>query len=305
MEGYTGRECPNPNCEGYFKIVFGTGFPSATQCYCPYCGHAADQSEFATTDQNEYAKSVFIRKVTEALAKDLKSLEFDIKPRGPFGIGVSMKVKADPPPPIHRYRERQLETHVECHNCTLKYAVYGVFAFCPNCGQHNSDQVLERNLEVVSRMLDMAAGRDVEVAAKLVENALEDCISAFDGFGRELCRVYARKSSNPSRAEKVSFQNLEGARRNVQELFGADVASALTADEWKAAAVGFQKRHLFAHRMGVIDADYVQKTGDLKAVVGRKVGLGAEEVRSLVKIVAGLAGFLARELGGRPSPEPQ
>ena len=43
--------------------------------------------------------------------------------------------------------EKQLETEVVCVNCTLRYSVYGVFAFCPDCGQHNSLQILDKNLD--------------------------------------------------------------------------------------------------------------------------------------------------------------
>ena len=140
---FTGRECPRSDCEGYFKIEFGTGLKSdGLPCHCPYCGHSAGHGEFWTKAQIEYARSVAIRKITDAIHKDLKRLEFDHKPKGAFGIGFSMKLKTGRQPPIHYYRERQLETEVVCTNCTLRYSVYGVFAYCPDCGQHNSVQIL-------------------------------------------------------------------------------------------------------------------------------------------------------------------
>lgn len=287
--GYLGRECPNSDCEGYFKIVPGAGLSGVTDCHCPYCGHTADQSEFTTRDQIEYAKSVAVRKITDALVKDLKGLEFDVKPRGPFGLGLSMKVKAGPPHPIHWYREKVLETHVECTGCTLKYAVFGVFAFCPDCRQHNSLQILGKNLELVVKMLDMAATAEPEIAERLTENALEDCVSAFDGFGREICRINAKKLNDPAKAEQVSFQNLDGAKQNMTALLNFDLSAGITLDEWQSAIRGFQKRHLLSHKMGVVDQGYARKSGDAQAVVGRKVRIDAEEVRELVQIVGRLA----------------
>jgi len=295
-EGYLGRECPNEDCKGYFKIVPGTGLKGVTACHCPYCGHTADQSDFATPDQVEYAKSVAIRKITDAVVKDLKSLEFDIKPRGGFGIGVSMKVKPGRPHPIHWYRERALETHIECSNCTLRYAVFGVFAFCPDCRQHNSLQILGKNLEVVVKMLDMASSVDRELGERLVENALEDCVSAFDGFAREICRVNAQASSDPDEALRVSFQNLVGARQKVSTFFKLDLAVGLTDHEWKTATRAFQKRHLLAHKMGVADKEYVRKSGDADAVVGRKIKIDANEVRQLAQIVGKLAEYYVNGL---------
>lgn len=287
--GYVGRTCPNLVCSRYFKIVFGTGLSGITQCICPYCGHRAEQSDFHTPEQIEYGKSVVFRKMTEAVRRDFKALEFDIKPRGMFGIGMSMKLQPARPVPLRHYLERDLETHVTCINCTLRYAVYGVFAFCPDCGQHNSFQMLVQNIEIVNKMLDWAAKLANELRGKQIENALEDCVSSFDGFGRELCRVHCSKSSDPVRSAKLRFQNLVGARKALLDLFGVDIAASVNADEWVAAARAFQKRHLIAHRMGVIDSEYVQRSGDRHAVVGRKVHVSEAEVRQLCEIIVKLA----------------
>jgi hypothetical protein len=295
--GFTGRECPQSDCEGYFKIEFGTGLKGDNlPCHCPYCGHTAGHDQFWTKEQIEYAKSVAMRQITDALHKDLKNLEFDHKPKGGFGIGISMKFKPGMPTPIHYYREKQLETEVVCSTCTLRYAVYGVFAFCPDCGQHNSVQILDKNLEVVRKMLEMAAASERELSERLIENALEDCISAFDGFGREICRAHAKASTDPEKVAKISFQNLEGARQSIDTLFRFDLADGLTEDEWKGAIRAFQKRHLLSHKMGVVDAEYVRKSGDAGAVVGRKVSIPSEEVRTLVQVIGKLGQYLSAAL---------
>ena len=288
-DGVIGRECPAPECESYFKIQPGTGLKGENlPCHCPYCGHTAGQDKFFTKAQVEYAKSVVLNRVTGALLKDLKSLESNHRPRGTFGIGISMKVTGQPTP-IRYYREKQLETEVVCEQCTLRYMIYGVFGFCPDCGEHNSLQILDKNLELVLKMLDMALGADGELLKRVVENALEDCVSAFDGFGREICRVNAKKSSDPAKAAKVSFQNLDGAKHNLDGLFNLNISSGVTGEEWKAAVRGFQKRHLLSHTMGVIDEEYVRKSGDVQAVTGRKIKVDTEEVRELVQIVGKLA----------------
>jgi len=299
--GFTGRECPQPDCEGYFKIELGTGLKGeGLPCHCPYCGYVAGQDQFWTKEQIEYAKSVAIRQITDALHKDLKKLEFDHRPKGSFGIGISMKVKPGRPSPIHHYREKQLETEVVCASCTLRYSVYGVFAFCPDCGQHNSLQILAKNLEVVGKMLDLASGAEKALAEKLVENALEDCVSAFDGFGRELCRVHASRARNAAKAKKMTFQNLEGARIGLRDLFAIDLSAGVAPEEWSAAAIAFQKRHLVAHKLGVVDQDYITKTGDSRAVVGRKIGIGADEVKELARTISVLAPRISADLQRLP-----
>lgn len=280
-DGFTGRECPNADCEGYFKIVLGTGLEGdGLPCHCPYCGHTADHNEFWTREQIRYAKSVAMRRVSDAIRKDLKRLEFNQKPRGPFGIGLSMKVKTGPPLPIHRYREQELETTVVCTNCTLRYAVYGAFAFCPDCGQHNSQQILGANLEVVRRMIDLAESHDGDLRARLIENALEDCVSAFDAFGREMCRVHANRTSSPAAMKQMRFQNLVHARSKLQAV-GVGMTLAITTEAWEQALMLFQKRHLIAHNLGVADQEYVDRSGDRDAVRGRKVRVIKGEVMEL------------------------
>lgn len=290
-DGFTGRECPSSECLGYFKIEFGTGLKGEDlPCHCPYCGETAPHDQYWTPAQIEYAKSAALRKVQDAIHQDLKKLEFDYRPSGGFGIGLSMKVKPGSLPPIHYYREKRLETEVLCDHCTLRYSVYGVFAFCPDCGRHNSLQILRKNFEVIEKMLDLAAGLDGELAEKLIENALEDCVSSFDGFGREIVRVLWREAATLAEAEKVSFQNLDSARRNLKKLFKLDLGGGLTAEEWQAAVRGFQKRHVLSHKMGVADAEYIRKSGDVEAVIGRKVVVNVEEVRELAQIIGKLAG---------------
>jgi len=275
-DGYLGRECPVRECLGYFKLTPGTGVKGAAPCHCPYCGHSGESRTFFTKEQIEYARSVAIQKITNAVHEDLKFLEFEHKPRGAFGIGISLKVKESTPRPIRYYREKQLETEVVCDICTLRYAIYGVFGWCPDCGVHNSLQILTKNLELAKKELTLAESADKELANHLVGDALENVVSAFDGFGREICL---------QKAAEIRFQSLARARRRVHETFGFDFADALGPDEWDQACRVFQKRHLLAHKMGVIDGEYVQRTNDPSAVVGRKVRVSHDEVTSAISIV--------------------
>lgn len=295
-DGLTGRECPVADCLGYFKLQFGTGLKGASlPCHCPYCGHTDGHDKFWTKAQLEYAKSVALNRITGAIIKDLKALEFNHRPRGAFGIGISMKVEGRPHP-IRYYREKDLETTVVCENCTLRYAVYGVFAFCPDCGVHNSLQILKANLELAEKEIALAATVDKVMADYLIADALENAISAFDGFGRESCRVHASSATTPAKAENISFQNLTGARKNVQDLFGFDLSGGVDVGGWDFACRCFQKRHLLAHRMGVVDESYVRATGDQSVVVGRKVPISSQEVTKLIDTLKSLGAWLVGQL---------
>lgn len=271
-DGFTGRECPVEECEGYFKIQFGTGLEGDVPCHCPYCGHTASHDQFFTKEQIEYAKSVALHKIT---------VEF-LKGR---------------PIAIRYYREKKLETEVICNRCTLRYAIYGVFGYCPDCGTHNSLQILNTNLDIVGKMLSLSKEPDKkDFAAKLVENALEDAVSSMDGFGREVCKAYAPKSSDAAKAQNISLQNIAKARDQIRSLFNIDITTPLAQDEWASLTRAFQKRHLVAHRMGVIDQQYIDTTGERPSLIGRKVEIKPEEVSELAKGLRKIGSYLSVQL---------
>ena len=134
-------------------------------------------------------------------------------------------------------------------------------------------------------MLTVAETQERAVAQVLIENALEDCVSSFDGFGRETCRVFSLRAATPEKAAEIRFQNIASARQRVQEQFDVDFADGLNDSDWALVIRCFQKRHLLAHKMGVVDEDYFKLFGELGAVVGRKLQIQIAEVRDLVSVL--------------------
>lgn len=301
--GLVGRECPQPECEGYFLLKPGTGLTGEDlPCHCPYCGHAGSPNDFTTKEQLAYLKSVAMRQITDAVRRDLKALEFNHPPRGAFGIGISMKLQPGRPVPIRVYREKALETFVTCAACTLEYAVYGVFGFCPDCRTHNSVQILERNLDLIRRQVVLASTLDdAALRRHLLDDALENCVSALDGFGREAIRVRALVSTNPAGCAGVPFQNLDKAAAAVTKLFGADLQAAVHPEVWAAAHQGFMKRHVVAHRAGVVDQSYLDQTHDREAVLGRLMPLTGDEIGAVADAVLQIGTALVAVLPPPPA----
>lgn len=279
-DGYLGRECPQKDCEGYFKIRPTTSKRAeGGSLHCAYCGHCGRMDSFWSKAQIEYAKSIALRMFTDALHKDLKSFEFEHKPQGLLGIGISLKVEPHRPVLIRHYQEESLETAVACENCGLEYSVFGVFAFCPDCGSHNSTAILKANMVLVAKQVALAKTLDDNaLVAHLIEDALENCVSSFDGFGRELARLHSGQSSDPEKAKCMSFQNLERAARSVSTLFGVDLKSGLRSADWQTTHIAFMRRHLIAHKSGVIDQQYLKATGESASLLGRRVRIDAAQV---------------------------
>ena len=188
------------------------------------------------------------------------------------------------------------EEEVVCDHCTLRYTVYGTFAYCPDCGRHNSGQILDKNLNLAEQQLALSNQVSGDIRQQLVADALENVVSAFDGFGRETCRVHASKASDPAKGADIRFQNLTGARKNVQQCFGIDLSASISPQEWAFVRRCFQKRHLLAHKMGIIDDAYVRATGDPGAIVGRKIAITVNEVVALLNHVRKLGTYLTTEL---------
>jgi hypothetical protein len=285
-EGFFGRECPNEECLGYFKIELGTGLQGKDlPCHCPYCGHVGPHDTFWTQDQLEYTRSAARREVQKYVGDMLKKTLPPSQPRRGDFISITFQYKQGRPLPLYRYEEKQLETALICAECNLRYAVYGVFGYCPDCGSHNSLQILDTNLDLAAKELELANTLEGALAEQLVADALENGISAFDAFGRELFRVNSDLASAPDETARISCQNLGSLKSQVSKLFGIDLTSPFTIDEWRLLVQGFQKRHLIAHRMGVVDQAYINTSGDLQAVVGRKVDLNSEEVTVALLLV--------------------
>ncbi len=282
--GYVGRECPD--CGRYFKIVPPEKIGG---WHCAYCGHRASHASFHSKAQTSYATSLMTQMAEEAIFEHIRDEIGDLAPT------------RLPKPRIRHYSEKQLEEHITCTACTLKYAVYGVFAFCPDCGVHNSQQILDKNLDLIGQMLNLAATQPEAIADRLVIDALQDAVAAFDGFGRESIRVRAAAATNPAQAQSLSFQNLQRAQQRLQVLFTFDLAGALAQQDWDLAHRAFQKRHVFAHAMGVVDQDYLNKTGDPSVALGLKLTVTAQEVGQLVGWLRNLGVFLVSNLPQRPS----
>ncbi len=279
-KGYFGRQCPI--CEGYFKIINGTGLKGEVPCHCPYCGHIDDHGKFMTNDQIKLIASIVENEIVQKiLLKPLKHLEFQ------HG-GISLKIGVEHLSPIHYYRERKLETEVTCSNCSLQYSIYGAFAFCPDCGQANSFQIFKINLDVYGKLLGIASEMDAPISEKLIESALIGCVDAFDGFGREVCRIHSETDDTSSPA-RISMQNLNRAKRKIQKKYGIDISTLISNDQWKSVNRGFQKRHLISHRLGIIDQEYIDNSQDDEAIVGRKIVITVSEVQDLILIVGALA----------------
>lgn len=285
-KGMIGRECPDENCLGYFKIKLGTGIleEGYDRCYCPYCGLESTQNHFFTKEQVNFIKSVAIQKVQDYMGSEIKKWDHKLQSttRNSF-IKLRANYKKSNHP-IAYYAEQELETILICENCGLEYTVYGKFSFCPDCGSDNTLQILKTNLDMIRKSLVLInTEKDSEFKEYMIHNALEDIVSTFDSFGRNSERLFTK---NTDKADlNISFQNISKAHERILNEFGFDFCEGLENGEWEQIVRGFQKRHLISHNDGIVDAAYLQIISDSTEEIGKKVKVTANGIDLMLRSI--------------------
>lgn len=292
--GLTGRECPS--CRGYFKVKTGTGLPTS-ECICPYCGEKANHDQFFTQAQIEYAKSVAVR---EVLGPELRKLERTFKDleRSTRGGLIQIKVRTSGFDfPLKYYREKELETHVTCDNCGLEFAVYGVFANCPDCARLNALVIFNKSMEVAKKTLNLINSIDQKEKSLIeatLEGALSGGISSFDAFGKALRIKYPEKL--PSKPKNL-FQNIPALSEGIKKLLGISLSDLIGKNEYEFLLKYFQVRHIYEHNMGVVDDDFVRNIPSLRHLKGRKFLLEKDEIGKFLDLLKDLGNKLMNSLG--------
>lgn len=292
-DGMVARECPNPDCSpAYFKVKPGTGLQGRNEAFCPYCSKKDEPANFMTRRQMEYAKQVATREALNGLDRVINE-SLDLGPSGEKTIDgglFSLKIshKSDSRPPVSKPYEEVLRRDLTCPNCGLDHSVFGIATWCPDCGSDIFLTHVSKEYHVVRLVVaDEDSRRErlgALVAARDIENALEDTVSIFEAVLRAMSRRHLLATLPPDDVEDVMkkrvanrFQNIELAASLAQEIFHIPLFSALSAEEISALKAIFEKRHPITHNLGIVDRKYLEKvaSGELE---GRDVRVSPEEV---------------------------
>lgn len=313
--GYFDRECPSEECLFQFKID-GRDWKAKVrdeEVFCPFCGHTADSGKWWTKQQIEHAKAAALAQFKAQFSKALKvdAARFNrSRPRGGF-VSMTMNVDSRPlhvmlPPAA----TDPMALKITCPSCACRYAVIGAAYFCPACGYSSAEQVFEQTIAGIKatlKVLDQVRGampdRDTaETAVRVViENGLQNAVTAFQ---RVVEALFAELSS-PSKARRNAFQNLTEGSSLWQQATGLGYGAHLDARSLDRLGRAFQQRHLLAHRQGLVDEEYITKSGDTRYRPGQRLVLRAEGVNEAVefveKLVAGLRSDVTKVRSGQRS----
>ncbi len=272
-DGRLARECPNNECSpGYFKVKVGTGITEGQEsAFCPYCRMEANPGDFITKEQLRYAED-HISQVEDHISQEVQEeIENTVKSAVELGASGKIRVEGDlfprrmsPKSIIRRPFEEEVRRDIICPYCGLKHSVYGLAIWCADCGHDVLLTHIEAEISVVSIMLgDMERRRaqlGARVAAKDLENCLEDTVSIFEAVLRVLVKRYLRDTGLSEDKLDNFFKKLRNGFQNVHrsiDIFSKEIGIPLfiesSADEIDELSYIFEKRHPITHNLGVVD----------------------------------------------------
>ena len=294
-EGMLGRECPNPECKGYFKVRLGI-VNDIDSLRCPYCGAEGGKLDFLTTDQAKYLQTSAAKQLIEPLLKDFAKKINGLNRRQRGGLLQLRFSVTHKGVKLHRYQERQLETRIDCNSCGLEFAVYGRFASCPACVKLNALGVCLGSLETVKKKLVFSQDENIEVDLRqeFVRDSLGSSVAAFDAFGQALRarRAAIRPSSKPN-----LFQDIELLDQELMAIGVPNIGVLIGAEAWEDLKWFFQARHVYLHSAGVADSKFISKQPSYAHLLGRIVPLDVDRLQRNIDVLCDLAEELDTRLG--------
>lgn len=300
-DGRIARECPNRECSpAYFKVKPGTGITGEhVLAYCPYCRYQAAPNDFTTREQIRYAKEIAVREAHKGLEGVVKdALGLGSSGKRSFGggfVSMTMTYKPGSLPYVRNPVEDEVRRDVVCPHCTLDHTVFGLATWCADCGQDIFLSHVRGELDVTRSMVsDVDRRRELlsqRVAAKDLENCLEDAVSIFEAGMKALTRRHlyaagATADDAEARLKKIgnAFQNVTRTQEILAEVL--DIPS-LEGVAWELLNAAFEKRHPITHNLGVVDRKYLERaqSGELH---GREIRISPLEIEALLDHVLGV-----------------
>lgn len=300
-EGFLDRRCPCEKCHGRFKVL-QEDWDAKVQgkvMYCPACRHEAPADDWTTPEQIEYAKAegtkILMRRIGQAVREDGRRLERS-QPRKSF-IRFSLDWRDEPIfiPPL---AFEEMLQRVTCESCKCRYASTGFVFFCPACGHGSigatffdtikSIRQTMASIPTIRAAVTEACGRDA--AENTIRDMIEDRVGKLVGSFQPFAEWAYRRlpSANPSPPHNA-FQRLGHGSGLFKAACGEGYEDFISAKDLADLGIYFQQRHLLAHRAGIVDQDYIDRSGDSSYAIGQRIVVKSDVVLKMADIINALA----------------
>ncbi len=309
-DGYFDKECPNKDCLSQFKVNAEdwVNLFSNELVYCPFCGHSAPADSWWTTEQinqaQEQATHMVSAIIGNALSRDAREFNRS-QPRKSF-FKMSMKYKG----PTHFVNVpaealAEMEQKIQCDNCGARYAVIGSAFFCPCCGKNSARLTFTNTIEKVrAKIRNIDAIRELisqtskDEAARTCTSLLESCIPDLVVAFQRVCECIYSQLPGTVPLRRNVFQRLDEGSVLWKKLVGQGYEDWIDSSEMRCLRICFQQRHLFQHKEGIVDQDYINKSGDMTYQIGQHIIVKKEDVLLYMDIVEKIGNHVLGLLGG-------
>jgi hypothetical protein len=271
-EGFFGRKCPA--CKGYFRVSMPND-----PCYCTYCGQISRSIDFMSVAQLQYI-GFYVKEFIRMLQTQ-KNVIIDLDK-------ITNNITNNRSELI--YAENRQQTLTKCESCNDEFDILGSFGYCPSCGKRNSLQIFLRSLLSFSGRIENPIFPKIERDKREAEwkDIIVSIVSEFDGLGNDIKQQLLKIPCTTNRkkeTEAISFQSLISAQKLLLEIWGIDLFDGISEDDLKFVIKMFQKRHLYIHRAGIVDQEYLDKTHDSSVRIGQKIRLRSAEAKRFLTLM--------------------
>lgn len=301
-DGYVDKECPNINCLKKFK-VFAEDWNNINEInntYCPFCGYKSAYNTWFTTEQitqaQEQAKQKMYSDISNAFSKGIKSanrkLNRNFNRKSFIKMNLSYKSNDHNFINLPAIALEEMQQKITCDTCGFRYAVIGSAFFCPRCGKNSAVQTFNNTIDKVKgnikniptiykTLLSIDKDEATRACDSLRINSLFDLVVAF----QRLCECIYKEAMPNVKIRKNVFQRLDDGSKLFKEALGKEYNDLISDSEYKLLIKCFQKRHCFQHNEGIVDEDYLKKSGDLTYNLGQHLNITETEVIKYLTIV--------------------
>jgi hypothetical protein len=312
IDGQLDRRCPSDACRADFKVVLEDWKEKVKDegVFCPICRHEEKATEWNTPAQREYIRQAALAHVQNVVQEALRDDSHRFNARQPRGGFISLSLSYRPGLPIIAVppdAADQLRQHFVCEVCRCRYSSLGAAFFCPACGHNSATTTFAKavetvrasvaSLDAIKDQIRASAGEDTatDVARQFLENGLVKLVASFQRFAEATFQIVPSAAS--IKVRKNLFQNLSESSEVWRSATGKGYDDLLDASEFADLGLYFQQRHLLAHREGIVDQAYIDKTQDRAYKVGQKLIARETAVIRLAELVEKLAGELKHLIG--------
>ena len=296
-DGYYDKECPNPECLSKFKVNAEDwkNLFSDDEVHCPFCGYVSLANTWWTTEQVEEAKRQAIEQVRaqigQALQADVRAFNHS-QPKNSL-VKFSMKFKGNtrfvclPAQALEEMTQK-----IQCDNCGARYEVIGSAFYCPCCGYNSAELTFRntiekvrgkiKNLEMIRQAIEpISKDEAARTCTSLLESSIPDLVVAF----QRLCECVYPQLAPAKPLKKNVFQRLADGSDLWKELVGKGYSDWITEEQYSKLKKCFQQRHLLQHQDGIIDQEYITKSGDTLYTMGQHLIVKTTDVDEYADIV--------------------